>query len=82
MFLHNIFIINNDSMRDDWIDEVDEAKEELRKKIIKGKIDDGRKSSGQKIRIVEVKRQTMAVEDVPILNKVNDGKLKKITQRK
>ena len=68
--LHNICIVNNEGIEEDWIIE---AENKLTRRIIEGEICEGNKLRGEKTGIAEVRRMILAKEDVPIADEENDA---------
>lgn len=66
--LHNLCIINNKGIENEWI----EAKNKLAKEVGKGEIQEGNKFQGKKVRFVEVKIMILAMRIVLIADVVND----------
>jgi hypothetical protein len=77
--LHNLYIVNNEGIEEDWIVE---AENELSRRIDEGKIREGSELRGKRAGIVKVKRMMLATEDAPITDEVNDEETKKLYQEK
>ena len=67
--LHNICIVNNEGIEEDWIIE---AKNKVSRRIIKGKVREGSELRGEIARIAEVRRRILVREDMPIADEEND----------
>jgi hypothetical protein len=67
--LHNLCIVNNEGIEEDWIVE---AKNKLSRRIDEGEIHEGSELREERAGIVEVKRRMLAIEDAPIANEIND----------
>ena len=69
--LHNICIVNNEGIEEDWIIE---AESKLARKIIEGEVGEDSVLRGEKTEIIEVRRRILAWEDMPIADEENDAK--------
>ena len=67
--LHNLCIVNNEGIEDEWIVE---AETKLAKRISEGEIRDGSELRGERAGLAEVKRRIIAREDAPIADEEND----------
>jgi len=67
--LHNLCIVNNEGIEEDWIVE---AESKLARRMIEGEIREGSELRGERAGIAEVRRRILANEDVPIADEVND----------
>ena len=67
--LHNICIVNNEGIEEDWIIE---AENKLARRIIEGEVGEGSELRGERAGIAEVRRRILAREDVPIADEEND----------
>ena len=67
--LHNICIVNNEGIEEDWIIE---AKNKVSRRIIKGKVREGSELRGEIAGITEVRRRILVREDMPIADEEND----------
>ena len=67
--LHNLYIVNKESIEEDWIVE---AKNKLSRKIREGEIREGSELRGERVGIAKVKRRMLATEDTPIADKINN----------
>ena len=68
--LHNICIVNNEGIEEDWIIE---AESKLARRIIEGDIREGSELRGERAGLAEVRRRILAREDVPIADEENDA---------
>jgi hypothetical protein len=68
--LHNICIVNNKDIKEDWIIE---AENKLARRIIEGDIREGSELRGEKAGIVEMRRRIIVREDMPIADEKNDA---------
>jgi hypothetical protein len=69
--LHNICIVNNEGIKEDWIIE---AESKLARRIIEGDVREGSELRGEKAEIAEVRRRILTKEDMPIADEKNDEK--------
>jgi hypothetical protein len=68
--LHNICIVNNEGIEEDWIIEVESK---LARRIIEGEVREGSELRGERAGIAEVRRRILAREDVLIADEENDA---------
>ena len=68
--LHNICIVNNKGIEEDWIIE---AESKLARRIIESEICEGSELRGERVGIVEVRKMILAREDVLIADEKNDA---------
>lgn len=67
--LHNICIVNNEGIEEDWIIE---AENKLSRRISEGEVGEGSELRGERAGIAEVRRRILAREDMPIADEEND----------
>jgi len=77
--LHNICIVNNEGIEEDWIIE---AESKLPRRIIEGDVREDSELRGKKAGIAEVRRMILAREDVPIADEENDAETYSFLLRK
>ena len=70
IILHNICIVNNKGIEEDWIIE---AESKLARRIIEDEICEGSELRGKIAEIVKVRRMILAREDVPIVDEENNA---------
>ena len=70
IILHNICIVNNEGIEEDWIIE---AESKLARRIIEDEICEGSELRGERAGIAEVRRMILARKDVPIADEENDA---------
>ena len=69
MTLHNLCIVNNEGIEEDWIIKVDNK---LAAIVTKGELWEGSELREEKAESADVKRKILARDDAPIPDKVND----------
>ena len=70
--LHNICIVNNEGIEEDWIIE---GENKLSRRIVEGEVREGSELREERSEIAEVRKMILAREDMPIADEENDEEI-------